>query len=171
MGIGKAASIHGVDAPAGISTLRQAAVVGAITFGAVFAGIAFRLDSSLASLWPANALLLGILVRWPRLVTRQTWAGGFAAYVLADVLTGTDVRSAIELTIANVTGVAAGVLLYGLFDPAHRRLRRPGSILLLAAISAACALASALAWRLTCRATAGFPALTIGSPPSSPATS
>jgi len=43
-----------------------------------------------------------------------------------------------------MSGVGVGVSIYNRIDPAHRRLRRPESILLLAAISAACATTAAV---------------------------
>ncbi len=146
MGIGITESIDPPQSTFGdTSDFRYALFVGLVVFSAAMVGIATRLDASLASIWPANALLLGLFVRWPRIATWQSWVAASCAYVLADVLTGTDGSIAIWLSITNLTGVAVGVLLFGLVDPAHRRLLRPGSMLLLAAISAACAMSTAFA--------------------------
>lgn len=51
-------------------------------------GIATRPISYLALLWPANAALLAIFLRFPHLNVKGGWLGAFCAYIFADLLTG-----------------------------------------------------------------------------------
>ncbi|MEI4975053.1 hypothetical protein U1437_12235, partial [Aeromonas caviae] len=45
-------------------------------------GIFTRPPNLLAAFWPANAVLLGCMVRYPRLATPAGWAGGILGFFL-----------------------------------------------------------------------------------------
>lgn len=125
--------------------LLDAGMVGALVFIACLLGVWSRpLGGFLAAFWPANALLLGILVRYPRLATRSAWIAAVLGYVTADLVTGSTVLATILLTAANLTGVFAGYALYARVDLDHRRLGQPLSVLYMVAIAAAAAAAAGL---------------------------
>lgn len=64
----------------------------AIVFGAILLtsllGIATRPVEGLASFWPANALMLGLMIRFPRLATVHSLAAAFTGFMVADLVTG-----------------------------------------------------------------------------------
>ena len=66
----------------------DAAWIGSIVFLAALFGIYTRPIGSLAALWPANALLMGILIRNPRLAFPAGLVGAFSGFVAADLITG-----------------------------------------------------------------------------------
>ncbi|MBX3529318.1 MAG: hypothetical protein KF849_01845 [Rhizobiaceae bacterium] len=51
-------------------------VTGAVVAASLF-GITTRPAGFLAAIWPANAILLGIMLRWPSLASVQNWIGAF----------------------------------------------------------------------------------------------
>ena len=110
-------------------------VVGLLLLAACLFGIATRPVGFLAAMWPANALLLGLMVRTPRLATLPCWLAAAVAYVLADLLTGGEWLPTILLTAGNLVGVVVGYALFQRFDVEDRRLQRSGSILKLAMLA------------------------------------
>lgn len=94
-------------------------------------GIYTRLASDLAAFWPANALLLGIFVRFPQLVTPFSWLGALAGYIAADKLFDGGWMAAGLLTVANLTGVWVGYMAVSRLGEDDRRLKRPLSVLYL----------------------------------------
>ena len=63
-------------------------VVAAVVLASALLGIALRPAGLLSAFWPANAILLGLFVRWPRLARPLGWAAAAAAFVVADIATG-----------------------------------------------------------------------------------
>ena len=122
----------------------DAGMVGALVFAACLFGIWMRPVGLLAAFWPANALLLGIMVRYPRLATGSVWVAAVAGYLAADLLTGSTVLKALLLATANIAGVGVGYVLYARVDLDHRRLRQPLSVLYLVFITAAAATATGI---------------------------
>lgn len=100
-------------------------------------GIYTREAGTLASLWPANAFLLAMLVRFPSLATRYAFPAALLGYFAADLLTGGTLLSTTILTLANLAGVALGYFLLSRIQEDDRHLRRPQSVLLLMLILAA----------------------------------
>ena len=100
-------------------------------------GIYTREAGTLASLWPANAFLLAMLVRFPSLATRYAFPAALLGYFAADLLTGGTLLSTTILTLANLAGVALGYFLLSRMQEDDRHLRRPQSVLLLMLILAA----------------------------------
>jgi len=113
------------DAPAW-----QSLVVGALVLGACIAGIGTRLLFDLASLWPANALLFGILAFRPETNRPLTWVAAAAAYMLADLLSGSALVPSLWLNGANMAGVACGMLALRLAPPDMLQMRRPTDAIL-----------------------------------------
>jgi len=108
-------------------------------------GILTRPVGFLAAFWPANALLLGLMVRYPALTGWSGWVGAIAGYYAADLLTGGDVLLTTWLTGANLAGVTTGVLLYRGLDAEDRDLARPLSVLRLFMVLVASAAAATMA--------------------------
>ncbi|MFG1360327.1 GGDEF domain-containing protein [Xanthobacter pseudotagetidis] len=121
-----------------------AAILFAVVFCASLFGILTRPLGFLAAFWPANALLLGLLVRFPRLQTAPGWGFAILGYLLADLLTGGSLLRTLWLTAANLGGVTVGVILFGMLGEEDRRLRRPLSVLFLFGISIGVGAAAAL---------------------------
>ncbi len=124
--------------------LRDVLLVGGVVFVAATVGILSRPIGMLAAFWPANALLLGLLVRNPSLARPSGWAAAFAGFMAADLLAGGDVALILWMTAANLIGVAVGFILFQQLPEADRRLQRPLSILYMFGISMVAGAASAL---------------------------
>ncbi|WP_176330148.1 GGDEF domain-containing protein [Oceanospirillum sanctuarii] len=74
-------------------------------------GIFSRPVGSLASVWPANALLLGIMARQPGFTRPAGWLAAFSGYLLADWITGSSWDKNLLLNLGNLLGVAGGLAL------------------------------------------------------------
>ncbi|WP_417580964.1 diguanylate cyclase [Pelagibacterium sp.] len=120
-------------------------IVGAVVLTAALLGILTRPMGFLAAFWPANAILLGLMVRVPRLSIPSGWIGALAGYLLADLVTGGEPVVTAWLTFANMVGALTGFLLYQLLSDGDRCLCRPKSVLYLLGVCAASAFMSALA--------------------------
>ncbi|PZU88608.1 MAG: sensor domain-containing diguanylate cyclase [Shinella sp.] len=124
-------------------------MLAAAVFAACMLGILTRPIGSLATVWPANAVLLGLLLRFENTSTPAGWAAAFGAYLAADLLTGASFEKAVILNGANMVGVAAAYLVCFRLPKDVRRLRHPSSMLYLAlaavAGSAAAGLVGAIA--------------------------
>lgn len=116
--------------------------VASVIFAASLFGILTRPVGFLAALWPANAILLGLMVRNPAMASIWGWLGAFLGYIAADLATGGEIGITIWLTVANMAGAITGYLLFQLLPEADRRLSRPLSVLYLFAI---CLVAAAVA--------------------------
>lgn len=132
----------------GQASARQAALAGMVVALAVFIscliGIWTRPPGFVAALWPANAVMLGMLIRWPRLAGHAGWAGAFVGFMLADLSAGDTPLMALWLTLANLAGVFTGWTLLQRLDPDEQRLASPNAVLHLFGICAAASAAAAL---------------------------
>lgn len=72
------------------------------------AGIYSRTVFDLATIWPANAFMLGMLVRFPQLRRRLSWIACAAAYLAADALTNSSLVNNVLLNGCNLASVAIG---------------------------------------------------------------
>lgn len=111
---------------------------------ASLAGIFTRPLGNLAAFWPANALLLGLMVRFPRLSTPFGWSAAILGYFAADLMTGGKFFVTAILTAGNIIGVVTGFFLLSRVGEAHRRLRQPLSVLYLTSIVATAAATAGL---------------------------
>ncbi len=121
-----------------------AAILALVVFVTSFAGILSRPEGQLAALWPANAVLLGIMVRNPQLSTPAGWGAAILAYIFADLITGGDFAITVWLTTANLVGVVTGLILYRQLSTEHQRLQRPLSVLYLLMVCLVASLCTAL---------------------------
>lgn len=118
-------------------------LIGAGVFSLCLAGIASRPHFDLATFWPANAFLLGILVRFPSLANLNSWACAAIGFLLADALTGSDWQTNISLNVCNLAAIATGHHILSALPPTDRALQRPRSMLhLLRAVLAAATVAA-----------------------------
>lgn len=127
------------------SVLANAALVGGVVLAAALFGIGTRSVGLLATLWPANAILLGLLVRCPQLATPAGWGAALLGFLGADLLTGSSLTHTLLLTTGNLCGILVGFTLFSRLHQDDQRLRRPLSVLYLASICAASAAASGCA--------------------------
>lgn len=99
-----------------------------------FIGIASRPLSFLAFFWPANSVLLGLLIRFPQ--TRQigSFAGAFTGYMIADLVNGTPLFLTLILTASNFVYVVMTLALAMLFSRHIKAAYRGYSYLLLFAL-------------------------------------
>ncbi|PWR24700.1 GGDEF domain-containing protein [Zavarzinia aquatilis] len=128
--------------PKGVST--DTAIVAGVVFIACMTGILTRPLGFLAAFWPANALLFGMMVRFPRMNTPINWIAAFLAYLLADFVTGSSLLAAVWLNGTNLVMAGLGTWLYNRGNPAQDHLRRPLSVLRLFLICVIGAAAAAL---------------------------
>jgi diguanylate cyclase (GGDEF)-like protein len=105
-------------------------------------GIATRPIGFLAAFWPANAVLLGMMVRVPRLSHPLGWLTAFVAFVAADLIVGDSLGITVWLSAANIAGALAGYALFRKLPEEHHRLARPISIVF---FSGACIVAATAA--------------------------
>ncbi len=103
-----------------------------LIFAAVFASAMFsiltRSPAVLATIWPANAVMLGLLIRFPRLANASGWLGGISGYLLADLITGEDPVSLVLLLAGNLAGVTTGYLLLSQLEHRNLKLSDPRSL-------------------------------------------
>lgn len=134
--------------PASARPLAPATVwagLGLVIFAACLVGIFARPIGFLSAFWPANALLLGLLVRYPQLARPPGWAVAALAYVAADLVTGSHWGMALWLNAANLLGALAGWLVLHRLQDSILRLRRTVSALYLLVAALAASAAGALA--------------------------
>ncbi|MFD2265097.1 diguanylate cyclase [Lacibacterium aquatile] len=124
--------------------LNSPVTVGLIIFCAAIFGILTRFDDSLAVLWPANALLIGLMARNPRWASAAGWIMAAAGYVLADILTGSELMTSLMLTAANLLGAAFALGLLTRFDTDARCLAQPAAVLLVLGVSLAAGLGAGI---------------------------
>jgi diguanylate cyclase (GGDEF)-like protein len=106
-------------------------------------GIGSRLPGSLAVLWLANALLLGLLVRYPGVRRRPAiWCAAAVGYVSADIVFGTPLEPALIMAAANLTGVVVGLLGFVALD--DEDAARLGTVAAVIRMFAVCGAASAM---------------------------
>lgn len=116
--------------------MRVPFLLGLVVFLACIFGILTRPTGFLAAVWPANAILLGLLVRVPKSACWQSWVAAAVGYLAADFLTGATLEKAVLLNAANMVGVAAGYQVYKYLPASSVRLQQPLALLHLAVASA-----------------------------------
>jgi len=106
-------------------------IVAIAVFLSCLFGIYTRPVGFLASVWPANAVMLGLLIRMPASATPWGWIGGGMAFMTADLLTGSPLTKALILNGANLAGIAAAYFVYMRSPAPLTGLRHPESMLYL----------------------------------------
>lgn len=74
-------------------------------------GIFSRPISHFAVFWPANAVLLGLLIRFPQLNNYGGILGAFSGFMLADLMTGNHLILTLGLTLSNFVSVYSALFL------------------------------------------------------------
>lgn len=115
-----------------------------MTFGLAVLGIATKGFEPLALFWPANAALIGWLLRRPRPAHPLSWGGMIIAFIAADLAYGRSIELALVLLLANLSEIVAGLLLLLPLSPEERQLSHPPAVLRVAATCVLCCLAGGL---------------------------
>lgn len=110
---------------------------------ATLVGVSTRPAGLLAAVWPANAVLAGLLIRRPELVGWWTWPTAAAGYYLGDLWTGDPTGTNIWLTVGNLSSAAAAYLVLRRMPRGERRLDSSASILYVMGAALAAGLVSA----------------------------
>ncbi|MGE4323161.1 MAG: diguanylate cyclase [Sphingobium sp.] len=98
-------------------------------FSLCMLGIVSRPHFDLATFWPANAFLLGMMIRFPKLAGGWGWIRGAVGFFMADMVTDSELVKNLALNGGNLAAIAAGYSLLRALEPEDRRLERPRSIL------------------------------------------
>ena len=123
---------------------KRFALIAVLVFCAAFFSTITRSIGALSIFWPANAILLGLLIRDPRRAVPWGWLSAAVAFIAVDLLAGRSLAMTLWLAAANLTGVFIGFLLFRRLSEDDRRIRRPESVLHIFAICIAAAIAAAL---------------------------
>jgi len=107
---------------------RSFAILGVTVFLAGILALGSRHAFSV-SFWPANALMVGLVLRDRRLFSVAGWAGALFGFVGADLLFGRTLSLAAFFATANLTGTFVAALLLRPLDLVDLRLRRAHSVL------------------------------------------
>lgn len=94
----------------------------AVIFCCCLLGIATRHLTFLASFWPANSVLLGLLIRFPQTRHPISFIGAIVGYLLADTLQDTPFLLNVCLTTANLLYVLTALALYIRFNTLIRSI-------------------------------------------------
>lgn len=133
---------RGVPAPLAEGLLPAFLIVAAFVFVAGLLGLASRHAFSV-SFWPANAVLVGMMLRDRRLNRLSGWLGAAAGYIAADLIFGHTVLRSSLFAAANLVGTVTATALLLRLDDRDLRLRRVHSVLrILACLLPACFTAS-----------------------------
>lgn len=94
-----------------------------ITLCMAMLGLYCRTNAALSLFWPCNAMLLGLLVRFPQLSSALTFPAIYVGLVTADIAFGTHVAASMGMDAANLSFIVTGlgVLLTG--STTSRRLQ------------------------------------------------
>lgn len=118
-------------------------IVGIIILLCSYAGILGRPLAFLSIFWPANAVLLGLFLRFQNLNNIGGWIGAFVGYMLADLTTGNYFYVTLALTIANLLNPLVSLTLINIFRLNYREYNKGLTFVYLFLISTLGCLASA----------------------------
>lgn len=116
-------------APGSGVRLTDPLIVAAVVFATALLGIALRPVGLLSAFWPANAVLLALFLRAPRLATPLGWTAAALAYIAADLATGGALVRTLVLTGVNLAGVLVGFALLSRLHADDLALKRPTSVI------------------------------------------
>lgn len=97
--------------PPKLTPLGSSAAIGAAVFVCCMIGIWTRPAGLLAAFWPANPVLLGLLLRSPGKGGPLPWLFSAIAYLSADLLVGGKLVPSMWLAAANLAAVGAGYVV------------------------------------------------------------
>ena len=122
---------HTILAEKNTSHLAIAAGLGVMVFATALLGIWARPIGFLSAIWPANPLLLGLLLHRPEWLRPSSALAIFVGYFAADLLTGSRADVASLLSLANMAGVACAWRLMRRYRLETILMQRQASALLL----------------------------------------
>ena len=130
----KGGAVHRFVLPHLNTPVKRLLFGGLIVFAAVFASALFGIETRptgfFATFWPANAVALGLMLRYRRFVAHWGgWVGMVAGFFAADLLTGSTLFKTAYLTAANLTGIATGFLLFSRLDAARLNFRHSATMI------------------------------------------
>ena len=99
-------------------------IVGMITLVGAFIGIIGRPLAFLSIFWVANAVLLGLFLRFEVLNNPGGWLGAFTAYMFADLTTGGTLLVTLCLSIANLLTPYITLILIRKFKVDYRHYNK-----------------------------------------------
>ena len=115
--------------------LKAFLIVGIVVLACCLAGILGRPLAFLAIFWPANAVLVGLFLRFPHLNISGGWLGAFSGFMLADLLTGNYFLLTLFLTFANLLNPLVTLFLLRLFKLNYKQYNKGLTFLYLFLIS------------------------------------
>ncbi|WP_215750926.1 MULTISPECIES: GGDEF domain-containing protein [unclassified Gluconobacter] len=118
--------------------------VGIVVFVAATVGISSRYIGQLAQIWPANALLLWLMITYPRFSQKSCWISASVGYLLAGWIMADPLFTNAWLTTANLAGVGMGYILFRRLERQETELDGPQSVLALLLVCSGAAGAAAL---------------------------
>jgi diguanylate cyclase (GGDEF)-like protein len=130
------------------SNLSAILVFAAVIFSGCLLGIFTRPVGHLSAFWPANALMLGMMIRDRRLATPFGLFAAGVAFICADLIKGGGLTATLFLTGANMIGAVTGYVFFSRLDRPNQRLQRPHSVLYLVVGASAAAAAAGMAGAL-----------------------
>lgn len=125
-------------------SVRDALLVGVVVTVAALFGILSRPIGFLSLFWPANAILLGLFYRIPRLARWPSWIAAIIGFLIADLSTGDGLVPTLWLTAANITGVFCGWFAFHAMRQQYREAAHPLAFLYMLAAAAFASLGAAL---------------------------
>ncbi|MFK0309670.1 diguanylate cyclase [Pseudomonas sp. NPDC090233] len=138
-------SVEPMVFPAQSRLLPYVALFG-LTFALTLGGILARPIESLSLFWPVNAVLAGMLLRYPRQASPLGFALIWLAMVAADLACGSAWAPALWFNLCNLGVVVTVWLLLSRLPRRHRRMRSPQGVLtVFGASTAGAAVAASLA--------------------------
>ena len=108
--------------------MRTFLIVCAAVLAASALGLATRYAFSV-SFWPANAVLVGLMVRAPRLWHPLAWVGAFVGFIAADMLFGRALELSAWFAGTNLVGSLTAALFLRRLDIRDLTLRRSHSVM------------------------------------------
>lgn len=118
-----------------------------LTLVLTLGGILARPIESLSLFWPVNAVLAGILLRYPRQATPVGFVLVWLAMVVADLATGSAWKPAVWFNLCNLSVVVTLWWVLSHLPRVHRRMRTPQGVL---RVFGACAAGAMVAASLAC---------------------
>lgn len=118
-----------------------------LTFALTLGGILARPIESLSLFWPVNAVLAGVLLRYPRQANLIGLALVWLAMVAADLACGSTWAPALWFNLCNLGVVVTVWWLLSRLPRLHRRMRTPHGVL---SVFGACAAGAVVAASMAC---------------------
>lgn len=129
------------------SQLLPYVVLFSLTLALTLGGILARPIESLSLFWPVNAVLAGVLLRYPRQATPLGFTLVWLAMVAADLACGSNWQPALWFNLCNLSVIVTVWLLLVRLPRQHRRMRSPQGVL---CVFAACAAGAMVAASMAC---------------------